>query len=180
MNNRRVNALKFCLCCQQLVSASTEYRHRLLQAPPRIKATSMYRNTRETTRQRRRIEANDAYIDVGSANGDAIEVPGSAWDQERVEDVGDLAEMDQINPVQDVMLNIALDRNVEFHINDDDDDDDDDENHCDNDSDFYPHTNDAEEVEMESNRGESGLEFWDELGEALERDLATIGNVIWP
>src|ERR1700721_1538020 len=33
---------KLCVCCQQLVSHSTEFRHRMLQAPPRIKALSPY------------------------------------------------------------------------------------------------------------------------------------------
>jgi hypothetical protein len=97
------------------------------------------------------LEASNAHIKVRSADGDAMEVSSSGWDQEHTEDMGDLE-------VSDTHVEVGLvDRDSSSGHNDHDDD---------------------QEVNAELNQGDSRLEFWDEIGESLECNLATIGNVI--
>jgi hypothetical protein len=161
---------KFCVCCQQLVSARTEYRHRQLQAPPRVKATSPYLSRAHATRPQQRT-TRDVLGEGGEVvlpGTDACEAEGSdsAWTPSHPETMDDELENRTTALVNAVMSNVSKCWNHGVCVDDYASDED------------AMDVDDDPEAEEESDREPSGLNFWDELGESFKRELAAISEFL--
>lgn len=156
-------ARRLCICCQQLVSARTEYRHRILQAPPRIKASSLYINTPRDTRQTNLPpqlvleDHSEDGDDIGWQMGIADNTAGPGQIPMDIE-----AEAEAT--VGAVMLNASQSWNRVTSVEDDE-----------SEEEVGVGAVDIEASEL-GNEESSELSLWDQLGESFERDIADIGE----
>jgi hypothetical protein len=144
------HAKRFCVCCQQLVSACTEYRHRQLQAPPRLKASSPYLNWS----QLQQVDCSNAPqpdVDHTFEGND----PSAAHVHE--------LEVQASTVVNAAMSNAAKSWSLLV-----------DEDGQESDEDSVP--GDEDENEELLGQGLSGSDLWDEFGETFEREVAAIGE----
>ena len=163
---------RLCICCQQVVSARTEYRHRmLLQAPLRIKASSYQRHINSQVRQQPQSGhgSSNESVAVNSADSDMLLLDYN--DPPMILEGGEAnePEMFDYSAVGAAMSNAGRNwSQVEHYESDEDSEDPQFE-----DIDVNMNGTDGEDEDI----GPSGLHISDELGEGLERALAAIGEL---
>jgi hypothetical protein len=152
---------RYCACCQQLVSISTAYRHRRLQAPPRLKAGSPFTHHDALVRPGQPSDggATRNYELLAQADAElTVEEfcePAGAAGCESIDD-------ESANPtaiVQDVMLKVSTEwARVISPENSEDEDD-------------------GSGCSSKSSEESTELDLRDQLGEGFERDLMAVGEL---
>ena len=155
---------KYCVCCQQLVSISTAYRHRRLQAPPRLKAISPFLRDGTSAPPWQPSDGNKTENHEVPAQADAEFIqepcdPELTLGRESIDDES----ASQTAIIQDAMSKLS--REWTRGISPDEGEDDCDETNA--------HSNKS----YESSQGSTGLDLQDQLGERFERDLVAIGEL---
>jgi hypothetical protein len=165
---------KFCICCQQLVSARTEFRHRQLQAPPRIKASSSYQTKLTVDQPAKPLDKSRQPVDnpLDLVNPDSEptgnflpsntcpEASSGIIQPHHDDCLNGMPEAEAASLVDTTLANAA--RLSGFVLADESDSSDEEPDET------MDYVTEVDEPLSSS----SGLEIWDELGESFERDLA--------
>ena len=169
---------KYCACCQQFVSSSTEYRHRRLQAPPRLKASSPFLRDDAVVRpwpsEGRSSQQRPTPVDIEMCTQNPGD-PVLAYDCETTD--GESATRPAI--VQDAMSKQSEGWTQSLSVEEAEGDeggasasseesDEEDEGRA---------SASSEESDGGSTRISTGLDICDQVGEGFERDLVSIGEL---
>jgi hypothetical protein len=147
----------YCVCCQQLVSASTAYRHRQLQAPPRLKALSPFLNRGSSGRHTSGKPEEPTPPEAHSSPQEPHDTAGMPSH----EGIGEPE--NQMAIVQDMMSRLSRGWTRDIPVDEEEDE-------CEDED-------EASVYDEESGGSETDdSDLWYQLGEGFERDLVAIGE----
>lgn len=154
---------KFCPCCRRVVSIRTEFRHRLLQAPPRISASSPYQIRGLLKRSQKRTHPHTPAEMRGAEDTDLPD--HYAYSEGNSDPVDDEQASNIVNVV---MSNASENWTPPMRLNDSE------ESSGDDDSEDDVDVDEDDELSDES----SEMDIFDGPGERYETELAAIGMLI--
>lgn len=163
---KKLAAKKLCVCCHQIVSARTEYRHRQLYAPPRIAANSPYQSLVRTGQPRERTHRNTEAERAVEAS-----LPETYPDTAGVSDLTDDEQDIQALDTMDTLVSNVYKHWAPAEYPDDSESEEDIPGGIED-------MDEVEEIEELPDEVDSETDIFDHLVESLEVELAGIGERI--